>query len=134
MALHGAAQVGHRQAALVDLGGFGVERLDHRVDDDRERDRRLVRVARVVVDLDHGYARQLADLVGGQPGAARGAHGRDQVVDELLELRGGQLVRRDLAGAFAQNGVPDGGDRPNAHQGAAVPPRQTRATSGTPGR
>ena len=43
---------GHRQAALVDLDQLVVDRLDHRVDHDGQRDRRLVRVARVVVDLD----------------------------------------------------------------------------------
>ena len=69
-----------------------------------------------------------------RPAPPRGAHGRDQVVDELLDLRGVQLVGRDLAGALAQHGVADGGDLPNAHQSAAAPPRQTRATSGTPGR
>ena len=64
-----AAQVGHRQAALVDLDELVVERLDHRVDDDGQRDRRLVRVARVVVDLDDGDAHRLVDLVGGDAGA-----------------------------------------------------------------
>ena len=89
---------GHRQAALVDRRGLVVERLDHRVDDHGQRDRRLVRVARVVVDLDDGDPQQRADLVGREPGAAGGAHRLDHVVDQALDLGRGELLGRRSRG------------------------------------
>ena len=83
----------------------------HRVDDDGQRDRRLVRVARVVVDLDDGDAHRLVDLVGGDAGAVGGAHRVDEVVDERLDLRRRQLVGRQHPRRLAQHRVADGGDR-----------------------
>ena len=120
----GAPQVGDRQATLVDLDQLVVERLDDRVDQDRERDRRLVRVPRVVVDLDDRHPDRLVDLVGGDPGAVGVAHRVDQVVDQPLQLRRGQLGRRDLAGALAEDGMTDRGDRADRHR--PMMPRRTR--------
>ena len=120
LARHVAAQVGHREAALVDLDHLVVERLDHRVDHHRERDRRLVRVARVVrLDLDDRDPQRLADLVRREAGAVGGALGLDQVVDQRLHLGRAQARPGDLAGALAQHRIAHGDDLANAHAGAS---------------
>jgi hypothetical protein len=49
-------------------------------------DLRLVGVAGVLVDLDHGDACRRVDLVGGEPRPAGGPHRVDQVVDQCLHL------------------------------------------------
>jgi len=98
-----AAQARHRQAALDDRDRLVADLLDHRVDHDRQRQRRLVWVPRVVVDLGDKDAVQVADLVGRQPGAALRAHRGDHVVDQALQR--GQLRGIDLRGALAQHGV-----------------------------
>ena len=111
-----AAEVGHRQATLVDLDQLVVERLDHRVDDDGQRDRRLVRVARVVVDLDHGDAHRLVDLVGGEAGAVGVTHRVDQVVDQASALGATPSSSAvTSARSLAQHGVADGGDLADRH-------------------
>src|SRR5215218_9372377 len=82
-----AAQVWHRQATLVDVRDLVVERLDHRVDHHGERDRGLVRVARVSPrHLHHRDPQGLGHLVRGEPGSVRGALRLDQVVDQALHL------------------------------------------------
>ena len=93
VALDLAAQVRDREAALVDRDQLVVERLDHRVDEHRQRDRRLVRVARVVCSTSAIAIRSAcADLRRGEPGAVRGALGLDHVVDQRLDLGRGELV------------------------------------------
>ncbi len=96
VAHHVAAHVGDREAALVDLDQLLVERCHHGIDDDRQRDRRLVRVARVVGHLDRGDPDQLTNLGSSDAGTVGIMHRVDQVVDQLLSLRGGELVGRDL--------------------------------------
>ncbi len=133
---HVAAEVRDRQAALVDLDLLVVDGLDHRVDDDRQRDRRLVRVARVVVDLDRRDAHRHADLRGGDPGAVGGVHRVDQVVDQRLHLLTGELVGRHLPRPLAEQRVPDGEDLADGHvsrapaSGSAHPARRPPRSPG----
>ena len=56
-----------RQPSLISTSSSSIGSITGLIDD-RQRDRRLVRVARVVRHLDHGDAHALADLVGGEPG------------------------------------------------------------------
>jgi hypothetical protein len=102
--------VRHRQATLVDLDHLVVERLDDRIDQDGQRDRRLVRVPRVVVDLDDRHPDRLVHLVGGDAGAVGVAHRVDEVVDQPLQLRRCELRGRDRTGLPAQHGMTDRGD------------------------
>ena len=115
VAVDRAPQVGHGQAALVDLDQLVVDGLDDRVDHDGQRDAGLVGVAGVVVDLDDGDAPAVRDLVGGQPGAVGVPHGVDEVVDQGLDLGRGQLVGRHLDRGLAQGRVADGDDLPDGH-------------------
>ena len=57
-----------RQPSLISTSSSSIG-FDDRVDHHGQRDRRLVRVARVVAHLDHGDAPRHADLVGGDAGA-----------------------------------------------------------------
>ncbi len=104
-----------------------------RVDHDGERDRRLVRVAPVVVDLDHGDAQRHADLVGGDAGAVGVAHRVDEVADQLLDLRRGDVGRVDLGGALAQHRMADRDDRRRTVIGASTAGALPRTHAGTAG-
>ena len=130
VARHRPAQVGHRQAALVDLDRRLADRLEHGVDDHRQRHRRLVRVARVAgLDLDDRHPQRLADLVGGEAGAVRGALRLDHVVDQALHRVRAQLLRRHLARALAQHRVADGHDRQDRHSCIGIRTPRSSATS-----
>ena len=107
--------MGTREAALVVVELLVVDRREHRVDEDRERDVRLVRVARVVADLDRADRDRLVDLDRGEAGAVGVVHGLDEIVDELLRRRGCELFARELAGDLAKDRVPDLGDLADGH-------------------
>ena len=77
----------HREAPLVARERLVRQRAQLRVHEHAERDVRLVRVPRVVVDLDAEHASRDADLGRREPGAVRRAHRLDEVVEERLELR-----------------------------------------------
>ena len=115
MAIELATQVGDREAALVEGHHLVAERLDHRVDEHGQRDRRLVRVARVVIDLGDRDPHRLTDLVGGKPGAARLAHRLDHVVDQALRLRSRELPGAELAGGFPEHRMADLEDGTDRH-------------------
>jgi hypothetical protein len=110
-----AAEVGHRQAALEVLELGLRERGQDRVDEDRQRDVGLVRVARVVLDLHHADLHRLVHLSGREAGARGVAHGLDHAVDEGLKAGRPQLLERDGAGLLAQDGVTDLGDLEDGH-------------------
>src|SRR4051794_7137022 len=124
-----AAEAGYREAALDDRQRPGPERLDHRVDHDGQRDRRLVGVASVPAlrDLGYGDAYQLADLVRREAGSAGCAHRRDHRVDQPLQPK--QLVRLDLARALAQHGIADVADRQGRHSRIGIRTPRSSATS-----
>ena len=115
VAAHDAAQVGDGQAALVVLEGFVPDGLDHRIDQDGQGDRWLVRVARVVRHLDHGDPHGFVDLGGGQTRPVGVAHGLDQVVDERLDPVRADLLGRHRLGGGAQDRVPDARDLAKRH-------------------
>ena len=118
---HLGAQVGQREAALVDQGDLLAERLDYRVDDHRQRDRRFVRVAGIVVHLRDRDPHGTADLIGGQAGAPGGAHRLDHLVDQGLDLRRGELCGAYLTRSLAEHRVSDREDLEHAHAPAAGP-------------
>ncbi len=118
-----------RQPSLI-ANVSSSNRRQHRVDDHGQRDRRLVRVSRVRLGhLDDRHAAQVADLVGGEPGAARSTHRVDQIVDKPLELRRGELLGGHLAGALAQGRVADleDGQHRSSTAPASGPARRARA-------
>src|SRR5207247_7330523 len=84
-----------------------------RVHENRQWDRGLVRVPRVrCPHLDDAHLQGHADLVRGEPGAVRGAHRLDQIVDQPLDR--GDVV--DGGRDFAQHRVTDAHDVAHAHR------------------
>ena len=103
---HPAAHARHAQAALPVLHLLLGERRDFRVDIDRQRNVRGVRIARVLRHLHHHDLLRHVHLRGGQAGAVVFIHGLDHVVDELLYLRRRDLIRRHRLGDLPQHRVP----------------------------
>jgi len=117
VALDAAAQVGDRQAALLVVELLVGQRRDHRVDEDGERDRRLVGVARVVAThMDRAEAHGTEHLRRGQTGAVGVVHRLDQVVDEPLRVGRGELGARQVAAALAQHRFTELGDLQQRHR------------------
>src|SRR5690606_25611858 len=113
--LHAATQVRDGQAALEVGKLLVVDRRELGVDEDRQRDLRLVRVSRIVANLDGTDLHRLVDLDRRQAGAVGVAHRLDEVVDELLHGGGGELLTRELACGLSQNRVTDLGDLADGH-------------------
>ena len=85
------------------------------VDEDRQRDVRLVRIARVVLHVHGAEADRLVDLIGGDPGAVRVDHRLDEVVDEALDLGREELLLRQDPRRLAEDRVADRRDFPDGH-------------------
>ncbi len=98
-----------------------VERGDHGIDDDGERDVRRVRVAGIALHLDDGDLEQRVHLWCGEAGAVVLAHGLDHVVDEALDLRGADALQAAPGCAdLAQDRMPQPGDLENRHNSKSV--------------
>src|SRR4051812_43944872 len=120
VALHLAAQVRHAETALVVVEQLIVDGREHRVDEDGQRDLRLVRIARVVADLDRADLDRLVDLDRGEPGAVGVVHRLDEVVDARLHRGGRELFTRHLARDLTKDGVADLGDLADCHGAATL--------------
>src|SRR4029450_2808761 len=88
-----------------------------RVDHHRQRDRRLIGVARVdPLDLRDRHPDWQSDLIGGDSGTVGGAPGLDQIVDQLLEFGGADLLGFDVAGGAPKRWVADHDYLTGAHR------------------
>ena len=115
MAGEEAAKVGDAEAALVARVRLVADRADDRVDEDAPVQPGLVRVARVVADLDREDPQRDVDLRRGEAGAARGAHRLDEVVADPVELGCAELGDGHLAGLLPEGGVADLDDGEGGH-------------------
>ena len=114
-ALHEAAQVRDREAALVVVELFIGHRRQHRVHEHRERNVRLVRIARVVAHFDRADRDRFVDLDRCEAGAIGIVHRLDQVIDELLDLRRRELFAGEVPSGLAKNRMSELGDLADGH-------------------
>ena len=115
MPRHQPAQVGDGQAPLPVVGQLPGLRGDHGVDDHVQRD---LRRAGRLVDEDLGL---LAHLRRGEPHAVGFVHRLDHVVDQRLELRLADPLRRNGEGRRAEGGVAEADDGSQGHARALYP-------------
>ena len=100
-------QVRNGEAAFVVLERLVREERDHGIDQDGERDRRLVGIAGVAAaDLHREQAVRDAHLVGGDPRAVGGAHRVDQIIDPPLYLGSADRLHFHLPRTRGQRGMP----------------------------
>src|SRR4029077_11908041 len=130
VAWEAAAQVGHRETALVDLDRLVADRLQRGIDHHRKWDGRLVRIAGIpFLHLHDRHPHRLTALIGCDPGTVGGALGVDQVVDQLLDRRRADLLGTELPGTLAQHGIADLNDLPNAHSRSRIGSRTPRSSA-----
>ena len=99
--------MGDAEAPLVVRVRLLGESADGRVDDHAKAEPGLVRIARVVADLDREDPQRNVDLWRGKAGPACGSHRLDQVGADAMEVVRAQFVVAHLPGAPAQRGMAD---------------------------
>ena len=110
VALNFSPQVWHAEAAFVILKHVGAHRRQYGIDQNGQWDVRAVRIAGVVANFDSAYAKRLVHLIGSKSCTVGGSHGRNQIIDELLNLTRSQSLSTEFRRRFAQHGMPDLGD------------------------
>ena len=118
------AKIRHAQAAFEHRRLLVGEKRQARVDEDRQREVRLVGVPRIVVHMDRGESNALADLGRGQTSPLRGVHGVDEVVDQRLKLAAAYEVKIDRLRDTAKHRIAELPEVTRRHVGRSAPSRR----------
>ena len=110
VALHFSTQIGDAEAALIVLEHGIAYRRQYGVHQNREGNIRSIRVAWVIAYLDRADSKGLIHLIGSEACSIGSAHGRDQVINELLHLSALEHLGAEFCCGFAQDGVADLGN------------------------